>query len=100
MNHCDPYLNQLIRKEENAAKNRIRNRLQFLARKIMSDGYTLLSLKGDADPFEVIELIGEIKGYQKIRKELSFDVAQDGYTNELGAMLEKLKNTLPVKTPV
>ncbi len=86
----DPIARQFARKEVTHFSNQVRNKLQVQARDIETRAWRLLNNK-NAHVNGVSELIGEIEGYIEIRRLLSPDVAQDGYSGELKGLIHKLK---------
>jgi hypothetical protein len=86
----DPTIRQFARKEVTHFSNQMRNKLQMQARDIEIRAWRLLSNKS-AQVNGVSELIGEIEGYIVIRRLLSPDVGQDGYTGQLKGLIHKLK---------
>lgn len=87
----DPIVRQFGRNEVAHFSNKVRNKLQVQARDIETRAWRLLN-KNDAHVGSVSELIGEIEGYIEIRRLLSPDVAQDGYSGELKGLIHKLKS--------
>ena len=87
----DPLARQFARQAEVRTANLIRNKFQLIARSLESRAFQMLSPSSQAAQSEVWALIGEIKSYVEIRRELCPEIAQDGYSNTLRALIVKLQ---------
>lgn len=94
MTFRDPYHRNQARKDDTRSNNMIRNKMQLIARGLEHDFYSIISKGKHANPVQVSELIGKMKGYIQTRRELAPDVAQDGFSDELSNCIRRLSALL------